>query len=464
MIRSFPEAARDELANAQLRANLRNATDTIRAKRARVVAELPDWEALREAGRAIKADVLARLDELPARVRGRGRRRAGGARALGARRGGGERGRRRGRARARRGRGREGEVADDRRDRASTTALARAGIHALETDFAELILQLDGDWSSHILVPAIHRNRTRDPRPVRAHDRAGDRVGRPARPRRGGAASISASGSCARRSASAARTSASPRRGRSASSSRRATAACARRCRRCSSRCSGSRSSLPRFADLEVFLQLLPRSSTGERMNPYTSLWTGVTAGDGPQEFHVVLLDNGRTRVLADEVGRAGAPLHPLLGVPQRLPGLLAHRRPRVRLGLSGADRRDPDAAARRDRERGVAAVRVEPLRRLLRGVPGQDRHPAVLLHLRGEAVEASGRAAGARGDAALAWTFGSARAVRARRSALAGSRSARSCARPIRRLPGPARGLDASRDLQPLARQSFRDWWQERR
>ena len=61
---------------------------------------------------------------------------------------------------------------------------------------------------------------------------------------------------------------------------------------------------LPRFADLEVFLQLLPRSSTGERMNPYTSLWTGVTAGDGPEEFHVVLLDNGRTRVLADEVGR----------------------------------------------------------------------------------------------------------------------------------------------------------------
>ena len=53
-----------------------------------------------------------------------------------------------------------------------------------------------------------------------------------------------------------------------------------------------------------MFLQLLPRSATGERMNPYTSLWTGVTAGDGPQEFHVVLLDNGRTRVLRDAVGR----------------------------------------------------------------------------------------------------------------------------------------------------------------
>ena len=61
---------------------------------------------------------------------------------------------------------------------------------------------------------------------------------------------------------------------------------------------------VPTWADLDVFLQLLPRSSTGERMNPYTSTWSGVTPGDGPQEVHVVLLDNGRTRALADEVGR----------------------------------------------------------------------------------------------------------------------------------------------------------------
>jgi L-lactate dehydrogenase complex protein LldF len=61
---------------------------------------------------------------------------------------------------------------------------------------------------------------------------------------------------------------------------------------------------VPEWRDLEVFLQLLPRSSTGERMNPYTSLWTGVRRGDGPREFHLVLLDSGRTRVLGDEVGR----------------------------------------------------------------------------------------------------------------------------------------------------------------
>ncbi len=58
----FPEAAREALADHGLRANLRFATETIRDKRARVVAEVPDWEELREAGRAIKADVLEHLD------------------------------------------------------------------------------------------------------------------------------------------------------------------------------------------------------------------------------------------------------------------------------------------------------------------------------------------------------------------------------------------------------------------
>jgi L-lactate dehydrogenase complex protein LldF len=53
-----------------------------------------------------------------------------------------------------------------------------------------------------------------------------------------------------------------------------------------------------------VFLQLLPRSSTGERMNPYNSIWTGVTENDGPQQVHIILLDNGRTNALKDQVGR----------------------------------------------------------------------------------------------------------------------------------------------------------------
>ena len=103
---------------------------------------------------------------------------------------------------------------------------------------------------------------------------------------------------------------------------------------------------VPTWADLDVFLQLLPRSSTGERMNPYTSTWTGVTPGDGPQEVHVVLLDNGRTRALADEVGRQALRCIRCSACLNVVPGLRAHRRPRLRLGLPRPDRRDPQPAA----------------------------------------------------------------------------------------------------------------------
>jgi L-lactate dehydrogenase complex protein LldF len=61
---------------------------------------------------------------------------------------------------------------------------------------------------------------------------------------------------------------------------------------------------LPQWQDVATFLKVLPRSSTAERMNPYTSMWTGIHRGDGPEEFHLILLDNGRTHVLADQTGR----------------------------------------------------------------------------------------------------------------------------------------------------------------
>jgi L-lactate utilization protein LutB len=73
---------------------------------------------------------------------------------------------------------------------------------------------------------------------------------------------------------------------------------------------------VPTWRDLEVFLQLLPRSSTGERMNPYTSMWTGVTPGDGPQEFHLVLFDNGRTATnLLSTLAAAEMPSDPTVAV-----------------------------------------------------------------------------------------------------------------------------------------------------
>ena len=72
---SFPVAARVALADTQLRHNLAHATHSIRDKRAAVVAELPDWEQLREAGRGLKERVMRHLDELSAGVRGGGQRR-----------------------------------------------------------------------------------------------------------------------------------------------------------------------------------------------------------------------------------------------------------------------------------------------------------------------------------------------------------------------------------------------------
>src|SRR5580698_9574563 len=59
---SFPKAARNLLRDVQLRKNLHHATSVIQNKRARVVAELPDWEQLRLAGQRIREHTMAYLD------------------------------------------------------------------------------------------------------------------------------------------------------------------------------------------------------------------------------------------------------------------------------------------------------------------------------------------------------------------------------------------------------------------
>jgi hypothetical protein len=126
---------------------------------------------------------------------------------------------------------------------------------------------------------------------------------------------------------------------------------------------------LPTFTDLEVFMQLLPRSSTGERMNPYTSMWTGVTPGDGPREVTSATGQRPVTR-LADPVGRQ-ALAHRCSAF--ELPGLRAHRRPRLRVVIR-PDRRDPDPAVPPDAM--SRALRLTRVRRLLRRVPGEDQYP----------------------------------------------------------------------------------------
>jgi len=298
---AFPAAAKEQMRNEQMRANIHHATHTIRAKRANVTAELPDWEALRDAGSAIKQDVGARLPELleefEANLTARGAhvhwaRDAAEANEI---------------------------VADlvratgvDEVIKVKSMAtqeiglnehLAAAGIEALETALAELIVQLGEDKPSHILVPAIHRNR-REIRDIFAGHMPGPLTDEPR-------VLAEAARRHLREKFLRAKVAVSGANFGVASTGTLAVVESEGNGRMCLTlpetliTVMGIEKLVPTFADLEVFLQLLPRSSTGERMNPYTSLWTGVHDGDGPQNVHLVLLDNGRSAVLADEAGRS---------------------------------------------------------------------------------------------------------------------------------------------------------------
>ena len=135
---------------------------------------------------------------------------------------------------------------------------------------------------------------------------------------------------------------------------------------------------IPRAQDLGVFLKLLGRSATGQPLTVYTSFLSGPRRGDeidGPDEFYVVLLDNGRTKLLADREKRAVALLHPLRRLPESLSGVSQDRRAQFSLGVLGADRRHHHAAISGREARAGAALRLQPVRRLRGSLPGEDRH-----------------------------------------------------------------------------------------
>ena len=292
----FPQAVLPVLRNPQLRKNVAHAIDVIQAKRARLVAEKTDWQALRTAASAIRAHALenlgAYLEQFEERCTAAGGTVHWAADADEARR-----------------------IILDllRHEKASevikiktmTSAeiqlnpfLEANGVSAFETDLAEIILQLGEQEPSHIVVPALHVNRSQvreifarrmglknlsdDPKELTNAARTYLRQKFLSIPTAISGANflIAETGSVA--------VVESEGNGRMCLTLPRTMITLA-----------GIEKVLPRFQDLEVMLQLLARSATGERMNPYTSLWTGVTAGDGPQSFHVVLLDNGRSSILA---------------------------------------------------------------------------------------------------------------------------------------------------------------------
>ncbi|MCT2338589.1 LutB/LldF family L-lactate oxidation iron-sulfur protein [Corynebacterium sp. p3-SID1056] len=299
----FQKAAHHELDNVTKRRNLNYATTAIRVKRQNVVDELDDWQQLRNAGSSIKQDVGARmpelLEEFERNVTARGghvhwARDAKEANEIIA------------------GLIEETGETDVVKIKSMATQeialneeLEKRGITAQETDLAELIVQLGEDFPSHILVPAIHRNRSEirnifvDKMPNTDESLTTDP-----------AELAEAARQYLREQFMKAKVAISGVNFGVAETGTVSIVESEGNGRMCLTMpetlisVMGIEKLLPTFQDLEVFLQLLPRSSTGERMNPYTSLWSGVTEGDGPQNFHIVLLDNGRTAALSNEIGR----------------------------------------------------------------------------------------------------------------------------------------------------------------
>jgi L-lactate dehydrogenase complex protein LldF len=456
----FAASAHAALADTQLRRNLAVATQTIQERRARVVGERPDWEALRDAGEGIKRRVLRHLDtylvQFEAAVEGAGGHvhwacDAAEACAIVSR------------LVAATGAGEVVKVKSLTTDEIELNdALAAAGVSVVETDLAELICQLAGERPSHILVPAIHKNR------VEIRDLFRRELGLPElseEPR----ALAEAARLYLREKFLAARVAVSGANFGVAETGTVCVVESEGNGRFCTTlpetliTVMGLDKLVPAPEDLEVFLQLLPRSSTGERMNPYTSLWTGVTAGDGPQAFHVVLLDNGRTKVLADEVGRqtlACIRCSACLNVCPVYTRTGGHAYGSVYPG--------PIGAILTPQLRGIDQASSLPYASSLCGAcyevcPVKIDIPRVLVHLRGLVVEEGETARAERAAMkALGWAFADERRyVRAQRLARAGARPFAHDGL-LRHFPGLT-SWNETRDLRAPAAQTFREWWASR-
>ncbi len=300
---TFPKAAVGTLRNTQMRHNLAHATSTIRAKRDTRVSETPDWEQLRVAASSIKNHAMSHLPELLEELEATVTARGG---IVHWARDGEEANRIAFEIAASKG------VSEVVKVKSMVTQeiglneyFHERGIDAWETDLAEMIVQLSDDMPSHIVVPAIHRNRSEVREIFRA--RMGDApAGLGDDPRE----LTAAARAHLRHKFLQAKVAISGSNMMVADTGTLSVFESEGNGRMCLTlpetliSIVGIEKIVPTFRDVEVFAQLLPRSATGERMNPYTSMWTGVTPGDGPQEFHLILLDNGRSRILADPVGR----------------------------------------------------------------------------------------------------------------------------------------------------------------
>ena len=463
---TFPMAARALMGDSQLRKNVRHATDVIQHKRGLVVGEMPDWQALRESGKRLRAHTMQHLDFYLEQFE-RNCTAAGGivhwareaeeARTIVV------------------GLAKAANAREVIKIKSMTTeeiflnpALKAAGIRAIETDLAELIIQLGGDQPSHIVVPALHKNRAQI-REIFEREMNLLELGHTPQ------ALADAARLYLRQKFLSVPTAVSGANFLIAETGGVCVVESEGNGRMCLTlpetliTIAGIDKVIPRFRDLEVLLQLLPRSATGERMNPYNSVWTGVQPGDGPRNFHVVLLDNARSEILADPDGRetlncirCGAcqnacPVYRQTG---------GHAYGSVYAG--------PIGAILTPQLQQMHHAQSLPYASSLCGAcyevcPVKINIPEVLIHLRNKVVEQNGALTPeALAMRAMGMIFRSESRFRA------AQRLGRLAELPLVRkdgrgegwigwLPGLLGGWTQVRDLQAMPKQTFRDWFEKR-
>lgn len=300
---TFDENAKTALADSHLRGALRNATSLFGKRRLAAAAGLSNWEDLRTQAREIKDDVLLHLGEyleaFVSKAESRGAkfhwaRDAAEANAIIC-----------GLALERGARTVVKSKSMTTEETHLNVALEAAGIKVVETDLGEYIIQLAKETPSHIIVPAIHKTKrqiselftselgiplTDDVDKLTSTARAMLRD-------RFATADIGISGV----NFGIAET------GTILILENEGNIRLTTSVPRVHIAVMGIEKILPRFADLDVFLKLLPRSGTGQRLTTYQSLITGTKRkpdDEGPDELHIVMLDNGRSRMLAHPLTR----------------------------------------------------------------------------------------------------------------------------------------------------------------
>ena len=285
------------LEDATLQTALKRATTTFIEKRRGAVAGVPDWEALRVRARQVKEHTIENLDyyleQLVEKVTGLGGKvywaKTGDdvCRYV---------------IELARARGVESVV----KGKSMTTeeielnhALEDAGIRPIETDLGEYIIQLAHEKPSHIIVPAIHKTREQIADLFTKELQAGNirevaEITAVARERLRNEFLAAGMGITGANFAIA-------ETGTIVLFENEGNIRLSTQVPKLHVAVVGIEKVIPRFEDLSVFLRLLPGSGTGQKQTAYVSFLNGPRRLEDGHEFHLILMDNGRTRILADE-------------------------------------------------------------------------------------------------------------------------------------------------------------------